>query len=726
MRWLAAIPPPKASPANALLLGLVFICLVEALTLYLRLQLPWTGVQLAVKERQVIGLVAHNSPVAGQLTNASALQAIETPTARVELQPILLLEPLSIPTYAELNQYIALQAQLAQAFTGDVPVNLITAEQQRIALAIKPRTPLAQIPAFFWWFALANIAGLLVGVVVWTYKPHTLESTCLLLACLSYYCAGSIFRLLISREFYLPPAWLKVMIPTEALAMNVFLGSLLTILCYYPRQIAPKWGMLAIAGIMLLLTLNYYFQWVAMPLHIYITPITPLIMTGTWLFYKQWQQTQGNPVDRTTVWILQFSALLPAWLIMLLYGFPLMFEVQPFISEVTTRALLVATFTGWAVGILRFRLFEIEYWWFRSLLWLVGGSVVLILDLVLAATFQASAAYALGGSVILAGFVYFPLRQWLFEKIMPDERQSLQAFLPVFSQSMADATSKEGFEQRWQAALQQRFHPLHLERLAEQSSAVMLADNGLHLTVPSLGNHHAYRLSGKQMAAHLFNKADRQQTESLLTIARMASVASETRQQTVMAERQRIMGDLHDSVGAQLMTLMHKLPNPEHKQAARLALTTLRDTIRLSQKTSPLRLVDQVADWRVEIAERAEAAGVELVWQQGELNGFTLNAKQVLELSQVLREAVSNALRHALPEVLEIGISVKERRLHVSVVNDGKISLPATWRAGTGMNTMQKRVHGLSGNIQFRLSSLPKAKIQVLLNVPLYATNLGK
>lgn len=719
MRWLAAIPPPKASPANALLLGLVFICLVEALTLYLRLQLPWTGVQLAVKEQQVIGLVAHDSPIAGQLANTSALQAIETPTARIELQPQLLIDPLSIPTYSQLNQYIALQAQLEQAFTSDQPIQLVTVEQQRITLSTKPSTTLVQIPAAFWWFALANIMGLLIGMMVLIYKPSTLESSFLLLACISYYCATSIFRLTISREFYLPSAWLEVMIPMEAFGMNIFMGSLFTILCYYPRHIFPEWGIYVTTSTILLLSINYYFQWFAMPWHIYITPATPFIVIGSWLFYKQWQRAQGNPLDRTTILVLQLSALLPAWLIMLLYGFPLMFDVQPFIPELATRLLLVATFTGWAVGILRFRLFEIEYWWFRSLLWLVGGSVVLILDLVLAATFQASGAYALGGAIILAGFVYFPLRQWLFEKIMPDERQSLQAFLPVFSQSMADATSKEGFEQRWQAALQQRFRPLHLERLAEQSNAVTLADNGLYLTVPSLGNHHAYRLSGKQMAARLFNKADRQQTESLLTIARMASVASETRQQTVLAERQRIMGDLHDSVGAQLMTLMHKLPNPEHKQAARLALTTLRDTIRLSQKTSPLRLVDQVADWRVEIAERAEAAGVELVWQQGELNGFTLNAKQVLELSQVLREAVSNALRHALPEVLEIGISVKERCLRVNVVNDGKISLPATWRAGTGMNTMQKRVHGLGGNIQFRLSNLPKAKIQVLLNVPL-------
>ncbi|OQX04378.1 MAG: hypothetical protein BWK73_36345, partial [Thiothrix lacustris] len=358
MHWLAALPQSKTPPANALLLGLVFICLVEALTLYLRLQLPWTGVQLASAEQQVVGQLANTSPVVDLLSNLSTLQALETPTARIELQPLLLAEPLSIKTYTQLNQYIALQAQLEQAFTGGMPVNLITAEQQRITLSITPYTTLAQLPAFFWWFALANITGLLVGVVVWTYKPHTLESTCLLLACVSYYCAGSIFRLLISREFYLPPAWLKVMIPAEALAMNVFLGSLLTILCYYPRQLVPRWEILVIASTMLLLTLNYHFQWVAMPWHIYITPIAPFIVMGTWLFYKQWQQTSGNPIDRTTVWILQFSALLPAWLIMFLYGFPLMFGVQPFISEVTTRALLVATFAGWAIGILRFRLFE--------------------------------------------------------------------------------------------------------------------------------------------------------------------------------------------------------------------------------------------------------------------------------------------------------------------------------------------------------------------------------
>ena len=719
MVWLTALSPPKTSPANALLLGVVFICLVEVLTVYLRLQLPWTGVQLAVNTQQVISYVAPDSPVASQLADKTALQAIETVTERIELPALLLIEPLSIPTYSQINQYFAWQGQLERVFASDNPIQLITAAQQRVVLPVKQHTAIDQLPAIFWWFALANIAGLLVGIVVWAYKPHTLESACLLLACLSYYCAGSIFRLLISREFYLPPAWLHIMIPAEALAMNVFLGSLLTILCYYPRQMLPKWGIFVIAGIMLLLTFNYHFQWVAMPLHIYITPITPLIMAATWLFYKQLRQAHGNPVDSTTVWVLQLSALLPAWLIMLLYGFPLMFGEQPFISEVATRSLLVATFVGWAVGILRFRLFEMEYWWFRSLLWLVGGSVVLILDLVLAAIFQASTAYALGGAVILAGFVYFPLRQWLLEKVMPSERQSLQAFLPVFSQSMADASSKEGFEQRWQAALQQRFRPLHLEQLAGQSGDVMLVDNGLHLMVPSLGNQHAYRLSGKQMAAHLFNTTDIQQTESLLMIARMASNASETRQRAVLKERQRIMGDLHDSVGAQLMTLMHKLSDPEHKQAARLTLMTLRDTIRLSQKTYPLKLVEQVADWRTEIAERTEAAGVELVWQQGELNGYLLSPKQVLELTQVIREAVSNALKHALPEILNVRILVNDKKLHIFVINDGKISPPSTWEAGTGLVSMHKRVSAMKGLLITRMTQLRKPKLHVVIIITL-------
>ncbi|MEB4591144.1 hypothetical protein VSS37_09160 [Candidatus Thiothrix sp. Deng01] len=720
MAWLQSAKQVPLTPANSFILALLFIVLLETLVLNAKLQQPWTGIQLkATNDSLVVTAVAANSPLAGRIKPGEHLRSLDTPNDSIPLPRLLRVLPLSIPTYHDLDALLDLQARLHTAFLSNATLTLTTDTGRRLAFTPHQRTRLQDIPAVFWWILLANITALLLGVIVWVCKPYTLEASCLLLASVSHYVAESVFRLSASQEFYLPPQWTSVFAGLEGGSFYLFMASLFLILCYYPNRAAPHWLLLLAPVVTVLLALNYCLRWWEIPIHIYILPIFPIIFYSTWLFYKQWVLSIGNPVSRATVLLLQLSALLPAWLIILTHAIPVMLGDVPLLGDVATRIFLVGIFAGWAVGILRFRLFDIEYWWLKSLLWIAGGSLLVALDVVLVTVFQASAPYALGTSVILSGFLYLPLRQWLLDKIMPLERRSLQDYLPVFSASMAKATSQKSFEQHWEKFLLQHFAPLHLEAWDEQRETSNLSDDGLHLYVPSLGNRHSFRLSGKQQASRLFNQSDVKNTESLLTVARMAINASETRQRAVLEERQRIMSDLHDSVGAQLMTLMHKLPDPEHKQAARLTLMALRDTIRLSQKTCPLKLVDHVADWRTEIAERTEAAGVELVWQQGDLDSYLLNAKQVLELTQVIREAVSNALKHAQPEVLEIGVSVKDGKLHVCIMNDGRVSLPSTWRAGTGLNTMKKRMHGVNGDIQFRLATLPTTKMQVLLSLPL-------
>lgn len=719
MVWLQPAKQAPLTPANSFILALLFIVLLEALVLNAKLQQPWTGIQLkATNDGLVVTAVATGSPLAGFLKPGERLRSLDTPADSIPLPCLLHVLPLSIPTYHDLDTLLDLQSRLHTAFRSGAILTLVTDTERRLAFTPHQRTRLQDIPVVFWWILLANITALLLGVIVWIRKPYALEANCLLLASISHYVAESVFRLSASQEFYQPPQWTSVFAGVEGGSFYLFMASLFLILCYYPNRAAPRWLLLLTPVVTVLLALNYYLRWWEIPIHIYILPIFPILFYSSWLFYKQWVLSIGNPVSRATVLMLQLSALLPAWLIILTHAIPVMLGDVPLLGDVATRIFLVGIFAGWAIGILRFRLFDIEYWWLKSLLWIAGGSLLVMLDVVLVTVFQASAPYALGTSVILSGFLYLPLRQWLLDKIMPLEQRSLQDYLPVFSTSMSDVISKEGFEQHWKEFLSQHFTPLYLEVRKEQIDASRLSDNGLHLHVPSLGNRHSYQLSGKQRASWLFNKVDVKNTESLLIVARMVSNASETRQQAVLEERQRIMSDLHDSVGAQLMTLMHKLPDPEHKQAARLTLMTLRDTIRLSQKTCPLKLVDHVADWRMEITERTEAAGVELVWQQGELNGYLLSAKQVLELTQVIREAISNALKHAQPEVLEMGISVKDGKLHLCIMNDGRVSLPSTWRAGTGLNSMKKRVHAVNGNIQFRLAALPKAKMQVLLSVP--------
>lgn len=278
------------------------------------------------------------------------------------------------------------------------------------------------------------------------------------------FCFQTIFALVISRELHISPEFFALL-PVQAGLLNLFTLSLYIILCYYPNRLMPMWAIYPGIAVAVLLSLNYQFHWLEIPLQAFLFQYVPIILLGTWLMHCQWVAAKGNPVDRTTVLMLQLSAMLPCWLIMLLYIFPIALGSTPFIHPIANRLLLFFIFAGWVVGVLRFRLFDIEYWWFKSLLWLLGGSLVVILDILIASFLKTSEMFALGVAVTIAGFLYFPLRQWLLGKVLPSEQQGLQEFLPVFSSNMSDAISKETFEARWLDSLNQRFQPLHVEVL---------------------------------------------------------------------------------------------------------------------------------------------------------------------------------------------------------------------------------------------------------------------
>ena len=120
-------------------------------------------------------------------------------------------------------------------------------------------------------------------------------------------------------------------------------------------------------------------------------------------------------------------------------------------------------------------------------------------------------------------------------------------------------------------------------------------------------------------------------------------------------ERERIYRDLHDDIGAKLLSLAIRAKTPEDADIARSALQDLRDVVsRSSRADAPL--TDLLADWRAEIEGRCSAAGIRLVWNQpDDLPERTMAAAEALNLGRILRESVSNVLRHAGAGNLVIG-----------------------------------------------------------------------
>lgn len=169
-----------------------------------------------------------------------------------------------------------------------------------------------------------------------------------------------------------------------------------------------------------------------------------------------------------------------------------------------------------------------------------------------------------------------------------------------------------------------------------------------------------------------------------------------------VTESAHIMRDLHDDVGAKLLTLAHLSDNTSNAETARSALQTLRETIRgLKLEEVTIDLVDALADWRAEAAERLEAASISLVWEQkDDLSGVTLNNRQQINLGRVVREAISNAIRHAQPSVIGVDTESGERELIISVWDDGPQTDPSQWMAGTGINNMRRRATELGGRLR--------------------------
>jgi len=168
-------------------------------------------------------------------------------------------------------------------------------------------------------------------------------------------------------------------------------------------------------------------------------------------------------------------------------------------------------------------------------------------------------------------------------------------------------------------------------------------------------------------------------------------------------ESERIMRDLHDDVGARLLTLSHRCENVTNAETARSALQYLRETIRgLGRKGITVQLADALADWEEEAKDRLDAAGIALDWQQPDnIPAVRLNNRQHINLGRILREAISNAIRHGTPKTIKAAVSIDDEQLLLQLCDDGSSGDPERWVPGTGVNNMSTRATELGGKVRW-------------------------
>nr|WP_275585610.1 histidine kinase [Blastococcus saxobsidens] len=170
-------------------------------------------------------------------------------------------------------------------------------------------------------------------------------------------------------------------------------------------------------------------------------------------------------------------------------------------------------------------------------------------------------------------------------------------------------------------------------------------------------------------------------------------------------ERLRFARDLHDVMGRDLSTIAVKsqLAGELVRRGQPGAAEELTDISRIAEGS--LREVREVvrgyrtADLAGELAGARSvlrAAGVACT-VAGEDGGADLPEQVHTALGWVVREAVTNVLRHSHAGQCTISLCVAEREVELSVVNDGAADSAAPW--GNGLTGLAERLDALGGQL---------------------------
>jgi two-component system, NarL family, sensor histidine kinase UhpB len=191
-------------------------------------------------------------------------------------------------------------------------------------------------------------------------------------------------------------------------------------------------------------------------------------------------------------------------------------------------------------------------------------------------------------------------------------------------------------------------------------------------------------------------------------------------EQVTEKERKRIAADLHDDLGAKLLTIVH---TSESQRISALAREALED-MRLSVKGligKPMRLADALADWRAETVARLSQSKVEVDWLSPiEETEHLLPSRGFVQTTRIVRESVSNIIKHSGATRCSVRCRIADGYFAMTIQDNGRgipMELDGKLDGGLGMSNMKRRAKQMRG--QCLVQSGPGYGTVIALTVPL-------
>ena len=340
------------------------------------------------------------------------------------------------------------------------------------------------------------------------------------------------------------------------------------------------------------------------------------------------------------------------------------------------------------------------------------STVATALDLVFVAVFSLGQFASLTLTLFLALGVYAGARQWMTNRLLGSSVVTTERmFEQLYRIAREVEANPSDVVPQLSRLLRELFEPLELLLLDKPCTGARVVNQGSALLVPVPELELVQRASGTparrtiairfaRRGRRLFTAEDARLADRIVEQLRRAVAFDKAVEQGRSEERARLAQDLHDDIGARLLTLMYKAQTPEMEDYVRHTLQDLK-TLTRGLAASSHRLSHAAGEWKADLTQRLSVAHIELAWTMHIEHDVQLSVVQWSGLTRVLRELISNAISHAQATRVDVALDFADDRLDLRVGDNGVGRNPQAWAHGLGLGGVRKRVKQLGGEVEW-------------------------
>jgi len=230
-----------------------------------------------------------------------------------------------------------------------------------------------------------------------------------------------------------------------------------------------------------------------------------------------------------------------------------------------------------------------------------------------------------------------------------------------------------------------------------------------------------------RVAHALFNSEDLNLELKRLLEQKSLALESASQQQlqqekqlALYAERQRIIADMHDGVGGQLVGLLAANRNePLDQSIVNHELDQILADLRLvldALTPAGEELLAAMARLKERYTQLLNRAGCQLDWQiDPTIQAIPMQPSLTINILRLIQEAIQNSLKHAQAETITVSLTQQDSGYRLTIADDGVgIGIEDCFSTdGFGTQTMQKRADAVAG--QLSISSPDEGGTEVSL-----------